>query len=223
MAIPRAVPSWRPSALQDGAPPRGREQKQEWPQHPGWHWSGRHSMLPPLPKEIPLFALNTSRPALVPWEPQVPTPAATQAGPPRATTVPSVLQRISKGRIPAPHRATRGPWPSRAWHAWAPASHASVRLVGARECLQSGRDAVAEAKAGGEFCPRGSVSGRARSLPRRSRRPARRGRGACAPGCAPFVVGPRRWRVRAVFAHPQGLSGLATPNPFPERVWCSLR
>lgn len=35
----------------------------------------------PLLKEIPLSALNTSRPALAPWELQVPTPAATQAGP----------------------------------------------------------------------------------------------------------------------------------------------
>lgn len=41
---------------------------------------------------------------------------------------------------------------------------------------------------GGEFCPRGSVSSGARSILRRSHRPARRERGACALGCAPFVV-----------------------------------
>lgn len=131
-------------------------------------------------------------------------------GSPRATTVPSVLQRISRGRIPAPHRATPGRWPSRAWHAWAPASHASVRLAGARECLQSGRDAAAEAEAGANSahagrCPRerGAFYG-ARITPRA-------GSAELAPWGAPLSLFPRRWSVQAVCADLQGLSGAATP------------
>lgn len=41
---------------------------------------------------------------------------------------------------------------SRARHAWAPASYASVSLAGARDHLQSDRDAAAEAPKGG-FLP----------------------------------------------------------------------
>lgn len=55
---------------------------------------------------------------------------------------------------------------------------------------------------GGEFCPRGWMSSGARSTLRYSRHPARRERGACALGCAPFVAPaalecPRRFRESA--------------------------
>lgn len=44
--------------------------------------------------------------------PYVPTPAAPRAGPHARLTVPTILQRISRGRIPAPQRPPRVPSPA---------------------------------------------------------------------------------------------------------------
>lgn len=197
---------WCPSSLQDGL--RGQEQRRNGP-----------SSQAALEREGLDASMTQRNPAICSkYEPPRPCPLGTPGphtcsdtgGSPRATTVPSVLHRISRDRIPAPHRATPGPWPSRAWHAWAPASHASVRLVGARECLQSGRDAAAEATAGANSahagrCPRerGAFCG-ARIAPRA-------GSAELAPWGAPLSLFARRWSVQAVCADLRGLSGVATP------------
>lgn len=68
----------RPSARPD-SPPRTRA-KQGVAPAPRLPWSRRGSLFR-LPREILLFALSRSRPALAAWEHQVPAPAAPGAGP----------------------------------------------------------------------------------------------------------------------------------------------
>lgn len=113
---------------------------------------------------------------------------------PRGSTVQSILQRISRDQISLLTGQPRVPF-SPARHAWAPESRASVLLAGARECLQSGRDAAAEAQAGADspHAGRGSWERGVRSgavLTQCS------GSAELAPHCAPLSLLPRRWGVQ---------------------------
>lgn len=140
------------------------------------NWSGKDSLLS-LPKEIPLFALNMNRPRPCSWGNPGPHTCSAAGGPHARTHSRLSCNEFRGVGSPLPTCRPWVPKPSRAGHAWAPASHASVRLSGVRERLQSGRDAAAEARAGANSPQAGRCTLSA-STPRCCPQPARRKRGA---------------------------------------------
>lgn len=110
---------WCPSALQDGL--RGQEQRRNGP-----------SSQAALEREGLDASMTQRNPAICSkYEPPRPCPLGTPGphtcsdtgGSPRATTVPSVLHRISRDRIPAPHRRPRVPGPA------GPGTHGHLRVT----------------------------------------------------------------------------------------------
>lgn len=87
-------------------------------------------------------------PPLVPLATEVPKPAEPQRGPQTSDHSPIYPTTNFKGPDPSSPPVDLGCLVQPGPYAWAPANHRSVLLSGAREHLQSGRDASLEAGAG---------------------------------------------------------------------------
>lgn len=178
--------------------PRGREQSREWFQRPGCTGAGgggrspypkkscsKYEPLPPFPLGNPRSP-HLLRHGWVPTRDQQSRPACNEfrgTGSPLPTGDPGSLAQPDRARVGTCESLLGPPGGSQG------VSPKWSRRRGRRP----GR---------GEFCPRGSMSSGARSTLRYSRHPARRQRGACALGCAPFVAPaalecPRRFRESA--------------------------
>lgn len=153
--------------------------------------------------------LPTSCPAVITREPKVPSPGAPRTGL-HAQTQPLYRATNCEGPEPRFPLIDLESLFSRARHAWAPASHASVSLAGARDRLQSGCDAGAEAPAGANSphagrCPQSQREGCGAPLGPRALS------AELEPGVAPFSLLPRRSSVQEAPANSAGSFQAATP------------